>query len=179
MKLLFIINLSLLCHNFCYASLFRSPYFSLSTNPTTIQPRNYEEIFSLVANLSEGLDIRFVNATLLAQSVQTGIYDGITDEELNSLASETAAYMSTDHPDYGKLAARLAISYLHKHTTKTFSETIYNLYTNVQQKTGMNTTNLAPYLYDTVMKYADIINAEIHPERDFEFDYFGVKTLEK
>lgn len=141
---------------------------------------NYEDIYGYLHGLCHLINSKFINSTLLSISIYNGIYDNITYEEFHSLASETAAYMATDHPDYGKLASKLSILSLHKNClTLNFSSTVSLLYDHVDRKTGDRTTNLSDKLYNKVMKFKDEIDRAIDNDRDFEFDYFGIKTLEK
>jgi hypothetical protein len=138
-----------------------------------------DKVYNMIFELSQDLNHDFINVTLLSESVFNGLYTGITNDELFSLASETAAYMSTEHTDYSKLAARIAIKNLHTITKSSFSQTIEYIYCHVDEKTGLNTTNLSFRLYKIVKENADRIDSEINPARDFDFDYFGIKTLEK
>ena len=141
---------------------------------------NYQDIYDYLDGLCSTISSRFINSTLLSISVYNGIYNNITYEEFHSLASETAAYMATDHPDYGKLASKLSILSLHKNCLAlNFSSTVSLLYHHTDGKTGERTTNLSDKLYNKVMKFKDEIDRAIDNDRDFEFDYFGVKTLEK
>lgn len=125
-------------------------------------------------NLHESVDVIDV-----AQKVIQGIYDGITTTELDNLAAETAASLTTTHPDYSLLASRICVSNLHKNTNKNFSKTIKALYNNINAKTGLP----APLIADDVLKIiednADELDSAINYDRDFLFDYFGYKTLEK
>ena len=137
------------------------------------------DVNSFVVDICNNLNSKFVNATLLSESITNGLYEGITPEEFYNLASETAAYMCTEHPDYGKLAATIAMKGLHRGVPSTFSECIRILFDDIDPVTGQPTTNLSPTLVEKVKKLADKIDKEIQPERDFDFDYFGIKTLEK
>ena len=140
----------------------------------------YDDISCYILELCQSINSKFINSTLIASSIHNGIYDNITYDEFHSLASETAAYMSTDHPDYGKLASKIAMLSLHKTCLRfNFSSAISFLYHHINVKTGENTTNLSNKLYSKVMRNRDKIDREIDNNRDFEFDYFGIKTLEK
>jgi hypothetical protein len=140
----------------------------------------YEDTFNYIDSLCHSINSTFINSTLLATSIHNGIYDNITYDEFHSLASETAAYMSTDHPEYGKLASKITILSLHKTCLPlNFSSAVSFLYHHIDTKTGENTTNLSLKLYNKVMKNRDKIDREIDNQRDFDFDYFGIKTLEK
>lgn len=108
-----------------------------------------------------------------------GVYNGVTTTELDNLAAETAAYMTTKHPDYAILAARIAISNLHKETTKTWSSVIEQLYTYVNPKTGRPCPMISQETYTHVMNNAERLNSAIIYNRDFSYNFFGFKTLER
>ena len=108
----------------------------------------------------------------IAKKVIQGIYDGVTTTELDNLAAETAANMATAHPDYGILAARIAVSNLHKNTRESFSQTISDLYHYVDKKTG-RAALIAENIYDIVQANAELLDETIEQKRDFEFDFFG------
>jgi ribonucleoside-diphosphate reductase alpha chain len=111
--------------------------------------------------------------------VISGLYDGVKTTELDNLAAETAASLTTKHPDYAVLAARIAISNLHKNTLKSFSATMKRLYTYIDPKTGQNASLLSKEVYDVIKKNAVELDEAIIYDRDFGYDYFGFKTLEK
>lgn len=107
------------------------------------------------------------------------MYQGITTVELDNLAAETAAYLTTNHPDYATLAARIAISNLHKETTKVFSQVIEALYTHVHPKLKRNVPLISKETYDIVMENSERLNSAIIYDRDYGYNFFGFKTLEK
>lgn len=111
--------------------------------------------------------------------VVNGLYDGVKTTELDNLAAETAASMTTKHPDYAILAARIAISNLHKDTNKSFSGTIKRLYTYEDPKTGENASLISKEVYEVVRHHAALLDSTIIYDRDYGYDYFGYKTLEK
>jgi ribonucleoside-diphosphate reductase alpha chain len=123
--------------------------------------------------------MEFVDPTLITLKVTQGIYDGITTKELDVLAAETAASMTTTHPDYGRLAGRLAVSNLHKTTPKKFSQSIKELYSFVEPKTGKESSLIDEEIYKFVVENREVLDGAIHMERDLDFDYFGFKTLER
>lgn len=139
----------------------------------------FDKITARVQKLCYGLSTEHVSPLMVAQKVIEGVYDGVTTTELDNLAAETAASLTTRHPDYALLASRIAISSLHKNTKKSFTETMRDLYNYVDPKTG----KLAPLLADDVMQvmetHADLLDSTIIYDRDFGYDYFGFKTLEK
>jgi ribonucleoside-diphosphate reductase alpha chain len=111
--------------------------------------------------------------------VTQGIYDGISTIELDRLAAETAAQMTTTHPDYAKLAGRIAVSNLHKSTPKKFSQCIKELYSFIEPKTGKESTLISDEVYNFVMENKEVIDGAVDMNRDLDFDYFGFKTLER
>lgn len=110
-----------------------------------------------------------------------GVYPGVTTVELDELAAQTAASFATQHPDCSILAARISVSNLHKMTSKSFSETVDSLYKFVHPKTQAPAPLISKEVYDIVMdpKHRATLDAALIHDRDFEFDYFGFKTLEK
>ncbi len=139
----------------------------------------FDKITARIEKLYYGLDPRFIQPVEVAKKVVTGIYDGVTTAELDNLAAETAASMTTRHPDYAILAARIAISNLHKNTLKSFSATMKRLYTYVDPKTGENASLISRDVYDVVRRNAALLDSTIIYDRDYGYDYFGYKTLEK
>ena len=108
-----------------------------------------------------------------------GLYDGVTTSELDNLAAEIAATMTTTHPDYAKLAARISVSNLHKNTKKSFSETMKDLYVYVNPRTGKDAPLLSDEVYKVISENAEQLDSTIIYNRDFGYDYFGFKTLER
>ncbi len=139
----------------------------------------FDKITARIERLSYGLDTIFVQPVEIAKKVIEGIYDGVSTQELDELAAETAASLTTNHPDYAILAARIAISNLHKVTSKSFSNTMKRLYTYVDPKTGENASLIAKETYEVIRNNAALLDSSIIYDRDFNYDYFGFKTLEK
>lgn len=139
----------------------------------------FDKITSRIERLCYGLDMNYVDPTSVAKRVIDGLYDGVTTEELDHLAAETAASMTTKHPDYATLAARIAVSNLHKKTSKSFANTMKRLYTYVDPKTGENASMISNDVYEFIRKNASILDSAIIYDRDYGYDYFGFKTLEK
>jgi ribonucleoside-diphosphate reductase alpha chain len=108
-----------------------------------------------------------------------GLYEGVTTSQLDNLAAEVAASMTTTHPDYALLASRISVSNLHKSTKKSFSETMTDLYEYVDEKTGKKAPLLADDVYKIVNDNAEMLDSSIIYDRDFGYDYFGFKTLER
>lgn len=137
----------------------------------------FDKITARISKLCYGLDINFVDPVEIAMKVVGGIYPGVTTTELDNLAAETAAYLTTKHPDYALLAARIAVSNLHKDTTKQFSLVVEKLYNYVNPKTGARQPKVAISFYETVMANAERLNSAIIYDRDYGYNYFGFKTL--
>ncbi|KAI8331342.1 ribonucleoside-diphosphate reductase large chain [Chlamydoabsidia padenii] len=139
----------------------------------------FDKITARINKLCYGLDTNFVDPVAITQKVISGVYQGVTTVELDNLAAETAAYMTTTHPDYAILAARIAISNLHKETKKVFSQVVEDLHNYVNPKTDKLSPMISDYTYDIVLKNADRLNSAIIYDRDFGYNYFGFKTLER
>ena len=139
----------------------------------------FDKVTARIEKLSYGLDTNYIQPIEVAKKVVSGIYDGVTTAELDNLAAETAASMTTKHPDYAILAARIAISNLHKNTLKSFSATMKRLYTYVDSKTGENASLLSKEVYEVIRQNASLFDSTIIYDRDYGYDYFGYKTLEK
>ncbi len=139
----------------------------------------FDKVTARIEKLSYGLDAAYVQPVEVAKKVVSGIYDGVTTAELDNLAAETAASMTTKHPDYAILAARVAISNLHKNTLKSFSATMKRLYTYVDSKTGENASLISKEVYEVIRQHASLFDSTIIYDRDYSYDYFGYKTLEK
>ena len=119
-----------------------------------------------------------LNPILIAQKVCSQIYNNVSTVELDELTAQICISMETTHLDYGVLASRIIISNNHKSTSPSLSETIYQLYNN-RDKNNQQCPLIAGDVYEIIMKNKDKLNAVIHYDRDFLFDYFGFKTLEK
>ncbi len=139
----------------------------------------FDKVTARIEKLCYGLDMNYVNPIDVAKKVIDGIYDGVTTVELDNLAAEIAASLTTKHPDYAILAARIAISNLHKVTSKSFSNTMKRLYTYEDPKTGENASLLSKEVYEAIRKNASVLDSSIIYDRDYNYDYFGFKTLEK
>lgn len=157
----------------------------------TTQPVHFDEITNRIQECCDHEPkLCNVDPVLISQKVVNGVYPGVKTSELDTLAAETAAYMSTVHPEYGELAARIAISNLQKYAPTTFSECIFRCYHNISEKAQILKTNdlsngplhaplISDEVYKIVMENKEELNSAIVPARDFYFDYFGFKTLER
>lgn len=139
----------------------------------------FDKITARIEKLCYGLDSKFVNPVEVAMKVINGLYDGVSTIELDNLAAEIAATLTTKHPDFAKLAARIAVSNLHKVTSKSFSNTMKRLYTYVDPKTGQNAPLISKETWKVVKDNAAELDEAIIYDRDFAYDYFGFKTLER
>ncbi len=142
------------------------------------EPVMFDKITDRIKKLCYGLNDR-VDAVKVAMRVIEGLYDGVTTSELDNLAAETAASMTISHPDYAQLAARIAISNLHKNTNKSFSETMNEMYHYVNPRTNQEAPLLSEEVHNVIQENSEFLNSHIIYNRDFNYDYFGFKTLER
>jgi ribonucleoside-diphosphate reductase alpha subunit len=140
---------------------------------------HFDKVTSRVMKLSYGLQLKSEDIIEIAKKVVSGIFNNVTTTELDNLAAETAASFTTKHPDFAVLAARIAVSNLHKNTKKLFSETAELMFNYIDQKTNAPAPLLADDIYEIIKEHADVLDAAIIYERDYHFDFFGFKTLEK
>lgn len=143
------------------------------------EPVRFDKITARLQRLCYGLDTDHVDAVAITQRVISGVYQGVNTIELDNLAAETAAYMTTIHPDYAILAARIAVSNLHKQTTKQYSQVSKELYEYINPKTGKHSPMISDETYEIIQKHTDELNSAIVFDRDFNYNYFGFKTLER
>jgi len=139
----------------------------------------FDKVTARIRKLCYGLDSEYVDPIEITRKVIDGIYEGVTTVELDNLAAETAAYKTTTHPDYAVLAARIAISNLHKETKKTFSSVVTDLYEYINPKNGRHSPMVSKETYDIVLQNKAKLDGAIIFERDFHYNYFGFKTLER
>ena len=144
-----------------------------------LEEMRYDKITKRISVLCHDLNMEYIDPTFVTLKVTSGIYDGISTTELDVLAAETAAAMVTTHPDYAKLAGRLAVSNLHKTTPKKFSQCIKELHSFIEPKTGKESSLIDTDVYQFVMANREILDGAIDQDRDLDFDYFGFKTLER
>lgn len=139
----------------------------------------FDKITARINKLSYGLHPQYVDVVRVAQRVIQGLYKGVNTVELDNLAAEEAATLSVIHPDYAILASRIAVSNLHKNTEKSFSKVVAALYDYLDPVTGEKAGLIAQDVYEIIMKNAEYLDSTIIYDRDYSFDYFGFKTLEK
>ena len=142
------------------------------------EPIMFDKITARIRKLNYGLN-GLVDPVRVAMRVIEGLYDGVTTSELDNLAAEIAATMTTTHPDYTQLAARISVSNLHKNTKKSFSSTMKDLYEYINPRTGKKAPLLSHEVYEIIKKNAEKIDSSIIYNRDFGYDFFGFKTLER
>jgi ribonucleoside-diphosphate reductase alpha chain len=142
------------------------------------EPVMFDKITARVRKMCYGLN-KLVDPVKVAMRVIEGLYDGVTTSELDNLAAETAATMTVQHPDYARLAARIAVSNLHKNTKKTFSDVMTDLYEYVNPRTGKKAPLLSDEVYKVIIDNSAKLDSTIIYNRDFGYDYFGFKTLER
>ena len=138
----------------------------------------FDKITARIQKLCYGLDA-LVDPTAVAMKVIEGIYEGVTTFELDNLAAEVAASLTVKHPDYAQLAARIAVSNLHKKTKKSFSDTMSDLYEYTNPVTNQKAPMLADDVYQIIQDNKEVLDSTIIYDRDFSYDYFGFKTLER
>ena len=141
-----------------------------------VEAVSFDKVQKRIQTASDGLD---VNPTLIAQRTLARIYDGVKTSELDELAAQLSISLMTTNPDYGTLAARIAISNHHRNTSDKFTDVVKELSQQKVEKTGETVSNVSLELLEICEKHGDIINQRIDYQRDYLFDYFGFKTLEK
>lgn len=142
------------------------------------EPVMFDKITDRIKKLCYGLN-DLVDPVKVAMRVIEGLYDGVTTSELDNLAAETAASMTIAHPDYAQLAARIAISNLHKNTKKSFSETMTDMFYYVNPRTNQESPLLSEEVFEVIKNNAAFLDSHVIYNRDFNYDYFGFKTLER
>ncbi|MEN2402383.1 ribonucleoside-diphosphate reductase subunit alpha [Flavobacterium sp. MC2016-06] len=142
------------------------------------EPVMFDKITERIKKLCYGLN-ELVDPVKVAMRVIEGLYDGVSTSELDNLAAETAASMTIAHPDYAQLAARVAISNLHSNTKKSFSETMKDMYNYVNPRNGQEAPLLSDEVFNVIQENSEFLDSHIIYTRDFNYDYFGFKTLER
>jgi len=142
------------------------------------EPVHFDKITSRIQKLCYGLDMDYIDPPAITLKVISGLYPGVTTVELDNLAAEIAATMTTKHPDYAILAARIVVANLHKETKKVFSEVMKDLF-EMTSSHGKPTPMISEFHYNIIQKHADRLNSAIVYDRDFSYQYFGFKTLER
>jgi ribonucleoside-diphosphate reductase subunit M1 len=151
----------------------------LTTKNGLSQELNYDKLLSHIDSLCFGLDANYVKAENVATKTLDGCYDGIRSDDLQTLAAEVAASLTTFHPDYAFLAGRIAVSLLHKRTNARFSDVADALYKHVDVSTGKHSPKVSREFYESVSANSETLDAAIVHQRDYSYTYFGFKTLER
>lgn len=170
-------------------SVLLSSSMSSSSTIMSVKKRNgeleavsFDKVITRIGKMAQGdgqlKPLENVNIYHVAQKVCSRIYDGVKTSELDDLASQICSSLTLDHPDYGKLAARIVISNHQKNTSPSFSETIGIMYHNTDED-GNKHNLVSDEVYEVVEKNKEKLNDVIRYERDFSFDYFGFRTLER
>jgi ribonucleoside-diphosphate reductase alpha chain len=138
----------------------------------------FDKITARIKKLCYGLN-PIVDPVKVAMKVIEGVYDGVTTTELDNLAAEVSATMTTTHPDYALLASRIAVSNLHKNTEKSFSGTMLKMHAYINPETNLHAPLIADDVSEIIQNNAELLDSTIIYDRDFGYDYFGFKTLER
>ena len=139
----------------------------------------FDAILDKLRNLSDGLDPNWIDPAHLTKLTIEGLYDGVTTRELDQLAAETAASLVSHHPDYSKLAARICVDDLHRSTKDTFTDVITDLREYIDPESKKHAPLISEEVYEIIMANAEVLNNHIDYTRDYNYDYFGFKTLER
>jgi len=146
------------------------------------QPASFELVKERLDSLTWGLATDFLDTIFITKKVMEGVYDGVTVTDLDLLAAETCAYVSQRHPDYSKLAARVAVANMHKvadaNGCDTFSNTITRLF-QFKDAQGRDAALISKHVYEFVVENREVLDAMVDLKRDYDYDYFGFKTLER
>ncbi len=140
---------------------------------------SFDKITARIKKLCYGLDQNYIDPIAIAKKVIQGLYDGVTTAQLDNLAAETSATMATMHPEYALLAARIAVSNLHKGTDKVFSNTMESLFAYIDPKTGQKAGLISDDTINVIRDNKEKLDSAIIYDRDYSFDFFGFKTLER
>ena len=139
----------------------------------------FDAILDKLRILSDGLDPNWIDPAHLTKLTIEGLYDGVTTRELDQLAAETAASLVSHHPDYSKLAARICVDDLHRSTKETFTDVITDLREYIDPESKKHAPLISEEVYEIIMANAEVLNNHIDYTRDYNYDYFGFKTLER
>ena len=139
----------------------------------------FDAILEKLSSLTEGLDANWVDPAQLTKLTIEGLYDGVSTRELDQLAAETAASLASHHPDYSKLAARICVDDLHRSTKDVFTDVVTDLREFIDPESKKHAPLISKEVYDIIMQNSDVLNNHIDYQRDYNYDYFGFKTLER
>ncbi|GAB1608351.1 ribonucleoside-diphosphate reductase large subunit-like [Argonauta hians] len=156
-----------------------SPHLHVVKRDGRKEDIHFDKITSRIKKLCYNLNMDFIRPENITMKVISGLYSGVTTVELDNLAAETAATLTTKHPDYAILAARIAVSNLHKETKKVFSDVMEDLYNYVNPRTGKHSPKIAPHIFELIKTNQEKLNSAIIHDRDYKYNFFGFKTLER
>ena len=139
----------------------------------------FDAILEKLSSLTEGLDPNWIDPAHLTKLTIEGLYDGVSTRELDQLAAETAASLASHHPDYSRLAARICVDDLHRSTKEVFTDVITGLREYIDPESKKHAPLISEEVYGIIMENAEILNNHIDYNRDYNYDYFGFKTLER
>ena len=138
----------------------------------------FDAILEKLNKLAAGLNTDWVDTGLVTQKVVEGLFDGVTTKAVDQLAAETAASLAANHPDYGMLAAKVCVENLHRDTKDNFSDVITDLREYIDPETGKHAPLISEEIYNFIMENKEVLDSHIDYSRDYNYDYFGFKTLE-
>jgi ribonucleoside-diphosphate reductase alpha chain len=139
----------------------------------------FDAILEKLSGLTDGLDPNWRDPAHLTKLTIEGLYDGVSTRELDQLAAETAASLASHHPDYSRLAARICVDDLHRSTKSLFTDVITDLRDYIDPESKKHAPLISEEVFDIIMANADKLNNHIDYNRDYNYDYFGFKTLER
>jgi ribonucleoside-diphosphate reductase alpha chain len=139
----------------------------------------FDAILEKLTRLSEDLNNEWIDPGMVTKLTIEGLYDGVTTRELDMLAAETAASLTSQHPDYSRLAARICVDDLHRSTKGVFTDVIKDLREYIDPESGKHAPLISEEVFDIIMANSDVLNNHIDYNRDNNYDYFGFKTLER
>ena len=139
----------------------------------------FDAILEKLSGLTDGLDPNWIDPAHLTKLTIEGLYDGVSTRELDQLAAETAASLASHHPDYSRLAARICVDDLHRSTKSLFTDVITDLRDYIDPESKKHAPLISEEVFDIIMANADKLNNHIDYDRDYNYDYFGFKTLER
>ena len=139
----------------------------------------FDAILEKLSSLTEGLDPNWIDPAHLTKLTIEGLYDGVSTRELDQLAAETAASLASHHPDYSRLAARICVDDLHRSTKELFTDVVRDLREFIDPESKKHAPLISEEVFEVIMNNADVLNSHIDYTRDYNYDYFGFKTLER
>ena len=139
----------------------------------------FDAILEKLSSLAKGLDPNWIDPAHLTKLTIEGLYDGVSTRELDQLAAETAASLASHHPDYSRLAARICVDDLHRSTKEVFTDVITDLREYIDPESKKHAPLISEEVYGIIMENAEVLNNHIDYARDYTYDYFGFKTLER